>query len=50
VEILLSLRPKEVTDCKLLKYEQLNMQTGQDTKLKAEKYGKKTLRTAEKLR
>jgi hypothetical protein len=47
VEILHSLRPKEVKDCKLLKYEQLNMQTGKDTESKAEKYGKKTLRKTE---
>lgn len=30
-------------DCKLLKYDWVTMRTGQDTELKAEKYGEETL-------
>jgi hypothetical protein len=34
------LKVKEVTECKLLKCEWVNMQTGQDAELEAKKYGK----------
>jgi len=40
VEIPHSGRSKDATECKLLKYEWVTTQTGQDAELKAENYGK----------